>query len=238
MNKKEYLEKLLASHWEEGEGIGEVGTVAEVAGHHGQTIWPDDLPGDMTIDDPVRRWRRGYNSKRPSYVIRTASGRLYPAYGTFFGQSSYFRVSRSVITLADGQWKPEFVLSPEERTRYNFLPDPAEERVVRDLYPPRRVILASTFSPAMLGPGASANVREIYYLPREWTISAVAHEVTAQILTALLGRQVDFNRETLTLEKGDYLYAVIPNFRATESREFTKEEVSAAGFRSFLAVVS
>mgnify|MGYP005858625179 CR=1 FL=1 len=237
MDKKEYLEKLLASHWEEGDFVGVDSTLAEIAGLHGQIIWPGDLPGDMTIDDPVRRWRRGDNNKRPSYVVRTASGRLYPAYGTFFGRESRFWISKSVMSLLNGAWHPVFVLDPEERTRFNFLPDPGEE-AIKELYPPRRVVLATTFSPAMLSGGTVATVREIFYLPDSWTESAVGHEITARILTALLGRQVEFNREQIYLYKGDYLYAVIPNFRASESREFTKEEVSAAGFRSFLAIVS
>ena len=124
MDKKEFLEKLLSSHWEEGE---EVGTLLEVSSWHGRSLSPGDLPGDMSIDDPVRRWRRGYNHKRPSYVIRTASGRLFPACGTFFGQNSKFWLSKSVLSLYRGEWESEIYLTPEQKTKFNFLPDPPEE---------------------------------------------------------------------------------------------------------------
>jgi len=38
---------------------------------------------------------------------------------------------------------------------------------------------------------------------------------------------------SVKLTGGDVLFAVIPNFRASEAREFTYEEVKSAGFRSF-----
>jgi len=46
-----------------------------------------------------------------------------------------------------------------------------------------------------------------------------------------LGRRVDFNRVNVVLQSGDELYCVIPNFRASEAREFTKKEIEDAGFR-------
>lgn len=99
--------------------------------------------------------------------------------------------------------------------------------------------LVTAFSPSMLksGAGIEARVREITLTEAvalsNGATSAVGHEVTAQILTALLGRQVAFNRVNLTLSAGDELVVVIPNFRANEAREFTKQEVEAAGFRCF-----
>jgi len=62
-------------------------------------------------------------------------------------------------------------------------------------------------------------------------ISIVSHEITAKILSFLLGRRVDFNRVNVVLQSGDELYCVIPNFRASEAREFTKKEIEDAGFR-------
>ena len=99
--------------------------------------------------------------------------------------------------------------------------------------------LTTTFSPAMLGKGINASVREISLIDVKQNLdainweSAVSHEITADILTALLGREVKFNRMNLTLGVGDNVVCVIPSFRASESREFTREEVEAAGYRCF-----
>lgn len=95
----------------------------------------------------------------------------------------------------------------------------------------------STFSPAMLGTGTEAKVIEIGINdipPVSEMTSAVSHEITAGILSALLGEPVLFRRTNLVLEKGDHVYCIIPRFRATEAREFTREEVESAGFRCFL----
>lgn len=67
--------------------------------------------------------------------------------------------------------------------------------------------------------------------------SAVGHEVTTKTLSALLGREVAFNRVNLALQPGDIVVAIIPDFRANEAREFTFEEVSAAGFTASLIEV-
>ena len=100
--------------------------------------------------------------------------------------------------------------------------------------------IATTFSPAMLGKGVNASVREISLVEakkemrkNDW-ISAVGHENTANVLTALLGCEVKFSRMNLTLRPGDSVLCIIPNFRASESREFSREEVEAAGYRCFL----
>jgi len=99
--------------------------------------------------------------------------------------------------------------------------------------------LATTFSPAMLGKRTKASVREISLVEakkemrkNDW-ISAVGHENTANVLTALLGCEVKFNRVNLSLAAGDNVICIIPNFRASEAREFTRAEVEAAGYRCF-----
>ena len=99
--------------------------------------------------------------------------------------------------------------------------------------------IANTFSPMMLGRYEWAEVTPIDLdeIPVGLT-SVVSHEVTARILSALLGEEVQFNRINLSLELGDTLYCVIPNFRAQEAREFTHEEVSEAGYRCFQVRVS
>ena len=100
------------------------------------------------------------------------------------------------------------------------------------------IFLATTFSPAMLGTRVEASVKEISLAEVKERlgdyVSAVGHEITADILTALLNREVEFNRVNLSLRPGDEIICVIPNFRASEAREFTREEVEAAGYRCFL----
>lgn len=102
--------------------------------------------------------------------------------------------------------------------------------------------LCSTFSPAMLKSGVSARVAEVGLQDvKEYILrgcdSAVGHEVTAHVLTVLLGFDVPFARVNLTLGIGDEVMCVIPNFRAPEAREFTRNEVELAGYRCFHVVV-
>jgi len=101
------------------------------------------------------------------------------------------------------------------------------------------IYLTTTFSPAMLGK-VEATVKEISLDQVKeglevlnWT-SAVGHEATAEVLSVILNRKVEFNRANLTLEAGDRIFCVIPNFRANVAREFSREEVEAAGYRCFL----
>jgi hypothetical protein len=101
--------------------------------------------------------------------------------------------------------------------------------------------LASTFSPAMLGPGArEAIVLEIELndVPAVSTMSSiVSHNVTAAILSGLLEEPVEFRRINVSLEPGDWVYCIIPKFRASKAREFTRQEVEQAGFRVFLVEI-
>ena len=99
--------------------------------------------------------------------------------------------------------------------------------------------LTTTFSPMMLTAGVKAVVEEVSLeavkselAGSAWT-SAVGHATTAPVLTALLSTEVSFNRVNLALTKGTVVLVVTPNFRADVAREFTFEEVSAAGFRCF-----
>ena len=101
--------------------------------------------------------------------------------------------------------------------------------------------LTNTFTPAMCRglhyAGSPLTLDEARDAATDAT-SAVGHEVTAKVLTALLGREVAFNRVNLALQPGDVVVAVIPDFRASEAREFTFEEVSAAGWTASLIEVS
>ena len=99
--------------------------------------------------------------------------------------------------------------------------------------------LTTAFSPNMLSSGTMALIKETSLDKVKdnlnkinWT-SAVGHEITANVLTALLGCEVKFNRTNLTLGVGDDVICVIPSFRANMAREFTREEVEAAGYRCF-----
>jgi len=96
------------------------------------------------------------------------------------------------------------------------------------------VFLATTFSPMMLGEGLQAFVTpaDLGDIPFE-AESIVGHEATATVISLLLGWQVQFNRRNITLNQGDVLFCLIPSFRAETTREFSREEIVAAGFRCF-----
>jgi hypothetical protein len=90
----------------------------------------------------------------------------------------------------------------------------------------------------MLGKNVSARVREISLTDAvnqvtEETISIVSHQVTASMLSAVVGRTVAFNRVNVVLRGGDSVIVFCVNFRADVAREFTAEEVASAGIRCF-----
>jgi hypothetical protein len=103
------------------------------------------------------------------------------------------------------------------------------------------IFISSTFSPMMLGNNVRAIVRE-FQLEDVVTVldefpefvSAVGHESTAKIISILVDRTINFNRINVVLSDCDMVLCVIPNFRDTQSREFTKEEIVNAGFRCFI----
>jgi len=91
----------------------------------------------------------------------------------------------------------------------------------------------------MLSSGTIALIKEISLTEAKqnldttnW-ISAVGHEVTADVLTILLDHKVEFNRMNLSLSAGDNVICVIPSFRASEAREFTQDEIKTAEYRCF-----
>lgn len=117
-----------------------------------------------------------------------------------------------------------------------------------------KLYITTTFSPMMIGPELSrVKVLEIKDFEMEFAgissmlgfgyevVPAVGHDVTAKVLEPIIERylpgiadQVFFNRTNISLSLYDHVLAIIPNFRASESREFTAKEVLAAGFRAFL----
>jgi hypothetical protein len=103
--------------------------------------------------------------------------------------------------------------------------------------------LTTTFSPMMLEGGVAGYVREISLaqaqnILQDEFVSAVGHEVTAEVLSVLLGRKIEYNRINLVLKSEDQLICIIPKFRAEVAREFTKDEVEAAGYRCFQILVT
>lgn len=99
-------------------------------------------------------------------------------------------------------------------------------------------LVSTTFSPMMMGKG-QAHIRELKLghavaeLKRHGYKSVVGHEITAGIISTLTGLPIEFNRESIQLGRWDVLFCIIPNFRANVAREFTKEEISGAGYRCF-----
>lgn len=90
--------------------------------------------------------------------------------------------------------------------------------------------LTNTFSPQMLAEDSVATVKRINYvkamdLLADGFTSAVSHQVTADILTNIIGKPVAFNRINIALQNGDQCVAIIPNFRAETAREFTSDEI-------------
>ena len=121
-----------------------------------------------------------------------------------------------------------------------------------------RCFITTTISPMMIG--HTSLEMEIIELPQEnmefsllaidsmaksRTIEfhgAVSHEITARVLEPIVKEFIPeisdiklFNRVNIKLGLWDSVLAIIPNFRASEAREFTLEEVQNAGFRVFHA---
>lgn len=94
--------------------------------------------------------------------------------------------------------------------------------------------LTTTFSPMMLANESEFVGKPINNLSEiDWDVSAVGHENTAEILTKILDKEVEFNRTNIKIGPGDIVYCVISNFRDSQAREFTKYEIISAGFRAF-----
>ena len=71
-------------------------------------------------------------------------------------------------------------------------------------------------------------------------VGAIGHENTASVIRPLVERYLPsvsgiqlFDRVDIKLGLFDEILAIVPNFRANESREFTFDEVKSSGFRVF-----
>lgn len=96
--------------------------------------------------------------------------------------------------------------------------------------------LTSTFSPKMIKEGRFEGDPISLQKAMSLAVNAksfVGHEVTAKILSALLKQSVAFNRADVAAVPGDVIISITPDFRASEAREFSHDEVLQAGFVAF-----
>lgn len=103
--------------------------------------------------------------------------------------------------------------------------------------------LTNTFSPMMVSKslvfkGIEISLDEARTGLDTGFTSAISHEITSKILSALLDMDVVFNRVNLNLSKGDIVICIIPNFRSDIAREFSFDEIFNAGFRCFYITIS
>ena len=106
--------------------------------------------------------------------------------------------------------------------------------------------IGTAFSPSMLGEGSAVvyevvEKRFVFLFNREnrryGVYSIVGHKNTAEVLSRRLNLQIPFNRETISLVKGQKLFVAVPQARFDEAREFTDEEIRKAPFRFFVVEV-
>jgi hypothetical protein len=70
-------------------------------------------------------------------------------------------------------------------------------------------------------------------------VPAIGHETTSRMLETLTGLDNLFDRvniDSIGGDSDDDVLAIIPGFRAEESREYTREELEAAEFRCFITM--
>jgi hypothetical protein len=105
------------------------------------------------------------------------------------------------------------------------------------------IYLSTTFSPMMLRERVSGYVREITLaqakkILQDPFVSAVGHEVTAEVLSALLGRKIEFNRINWSSRAGTNLSALslssVPNRRGSSAGMKWKQRATVASKCSLL----
>ena len=57
--------------------------------------------------------------------------------------------------------------------------------------------------------------------------SVIGHQGTAELLTAKLGFNINYNRENYKKEKDDQIVVCLPNSRLNEGQTLTREELEA-----------
>ena len=104
----------------------------------------------------------------------------------------------------------------------------------------KEVIVTTTISPSMIwkDPVIIKEIDEKEFkelIEKRDFKSAVGHEVTAKILSKKFNIDIKFNRENIAITYNTLILAAIPQFRVSESREFTEDEIKSAEFRYFIA---
>lgn len=108
----------------------------------------------------------------------------------------------------------------------------------------KMVIVGNAFSLGMLAASpvnlrvTEVTIEEVKALIQEGFDSAVGHESTARILSALLGVEVPFNRKAVSLSKGDRLVVFQLLTRLEEGKVLTEEEVRALPYRFYLVEIT
>jgi len=103
--------------------------LADVAQDHGKVLWPSDYPsgGAVGPESPTILLDRGYNGKRPLYLVQGADGSVHAAWGTWFGRSSGFAFYWNADALL-----LERIFSPAERSRILYDFEAALARAARE----------------------------------------------------------------------------------------------------------
>ena len=94
------------------------------------------------------------------------------------------------------------------------------------------IYLTNTFTPIM-APHRPAKIRPMQEkevrrrLAAGGWVSAISHQISADLLSAKFGSPVQFHRVNLDLVRGDQVIACCPLFRAEVAREYTMPELDA-----------
>jgi hypothetical protein len=109
------------------------------------------------------------------------------------------------------------------------------------------LFLGNAFSLGMISPGTQGltlrvrqlSLEEVKALLKEGYTSAVGHQATAEVISALLGLPVEANRVAITLSPGDRVVVFQIKMRLEEGRILSEEEVRSLyeqGLTSFALV--
>ena len=105
------------------------------------------------------------------------------------------------------------------------------EKGGRDMNMKGNVYIANAFSVNMLSKTPATvyveeiNLNDLRSLIKEEFVSAIGHQGTSEILSAILEKKVEVNRINIELKEEDTLIAVIIPFRLEEGRILSKEEL-------------
>jgi hypothetical protein len=107
----------------------------------------------------------------------------------------------------------------------------------------QRLYIANAFSLGMLPGEVYLRVKEIdaqttsEILKSQQFISAVGHESTAKLLTALLGVEIPYNRNQVRLQKGDRLLVFQLLTRLEEGRVLDEDELRRLPHKFYIVEV-